>query len=53
MRETIQNALPTITIAMLGLALLLFLLSLRLFRRSRTDVRLLHPHIAGRRLGGR
>jgi len=49
MRETIQNALPTITIAMLGLALLLFLLSLRLFRRSRTDVYWRRRREAGQR----
>lgn len=38
MRETIQNALPYITGSLFGLALLLILVSLRLFRRSRTDV---------------
>lgn len=38
MPETLENALPYITGALFGLALLLFLLSVRLFRRSRTDV---------------
>lgn len=38
MRETIQNALPYVTGSLFGLALLLFAISLRLFKRSRTDV---------------
>jgi hypothetical protein len=38
MLENAQNTLPVITGALLVLALLLFLLSLRLFRRSRSDV---------------
>lgn len=38
MRETIQNALPFLTGSLFGLALLLILVSLHLFRRSRTDV---------------
>ena len=38
MRETIENALPLLTGGLFGLALLLILVSLRLFHRSRTDV---------------
>lgn len=38
MPDSIFNALPYITAALFGLALLLMLLSVRLFRRSRTDV---------------
>lgn len=38
MRETIQNALPFLTGSLFGLALLLILVSLHLFRRSRRDV---------------
>jgi len=38
MRETIQNALPYLTGSLFVLALLLILVSLHLFRRSRTDV---------------
>jgi hypothetical protein len=38
MPDNIQNALPLITGALFVLALLLFVLSLRYFRRSRTDV---------------
>lgn len=38
MRETIQDALPYVTGGLFGLALLLFAISFRLFRRSRTDV---------------
>ena len=38
MRETIQHALPLLTGGFFALALLLILISLRLFRRSRTDV---------------
>jgi hypothetical protein len=38
MSESIQDALPTITAAIFGLALLILLVSLRLFRRSRRDV---------------
>lgn len=38
MRETVQNALPYVTGSLFGLALLLFAISLRLFKRSRTDV---------------
>lgn len=38
MSENAQNALPFITGALFALGLLLFLLSLRLFRRSRSDV---------------
>jgi hypothetical protein len=38
MPESIQDSLPTITAILLGLALLSFLVSLRLFRRSRRDV---------------
>jgi hypothetical protein len=38
MSENAQNALPYMTGVFLALALLLFLLSIRLFRRSRTDV---------------
>lgn len=38
MPETLKNAFPYVTGALFGLALLLFLVSFRLFRRSRTDV---------------
>ena len=38
MRETIQNALPYLPGSLFGLALLLILVSLHLFRRSRTDI---------------
>lgn len=38
MPDSIFNALPYITVALFGFALLLMMLSMRLFRRSRTDV---------------
>ncbi len=38
MLENAQNALPYITGALFALGLLLFMLSLRMFRRSRADV---------------
>ncbi|HEX3053978.1 MAG TPA: hypothetical protein VHP83_25210, partial [Aggregatilineaceae bacterium] len=38
MPDSILDAFPYITVALLGLALLLMLLAMRLFRRSRTDV---------------
>jgi hypothetical protein len=38
MRETVQDALPLLAGGFFALALLLILVSLRLFRRSRTDV---------------
>ncbi len=38
MSESIHNVFPYLTGAALGLALLMFLVSFRLFRRSRTDV---------------
>ncbi len=49
MFDTLENALPYITAALFALALLLLAVSLRLFRRSRTDVFWRKRRDAGRR----
>ena len=49
MRTSLTDALPYLTIALFGLALLAFLGALRLFRRSRTDAYWRRRREAGRR----
>jgi hypothetical protein len=49
MAESIRNALPMITGALFALALFLFVISLRLFRRSRRDVYWRNRRNAGQR----
>ncbi len=49
MFDTLENALPYITAALFALALMLLAVSLRLFRRSRTDVFWRKRRDAGRR----
>jgi len=49
MSDSLQNSLPIVSGAVFGLALLLFLVSLRLFRRSRTDTYWRRRRDAGQR----
>lgn len=49
MSDSIQNALPIVSGAVLALALIFFLISLRLFRRSRTDIYWRRRRDAGQR----